>query len=389
MPRFSLIVYVVLAAGVAVAAGPTQADEIQVQTWVRQLESGRFSIRENATHRLIDAGPTVIDAVKQEIQRGSLESSSRGLTILRELALQDHVAAIRAEEAIQELAKTGATAASQRALGVLESLNGIRTDRGIKILRRLGATFSHASSVYNEQRIKAQVYITFGESWRGTIDDLDYLAWLTDFERIQCTLRGAQVTDQWLARMAGFHHVVSLQINRARVTDDGLRHLRDMRQLESLSLRYNSISDACYVHLEAAARATHLQNISVYGTQISAASLKKLEADSENLTTTYRRGGFLGVSGKGIPKVGCLISTVQPNQAADRAGIRPGDIVLKYGEHAVTVFSSAEANVLREESSQLTLSELIGADAPGRRVELRLRRGDQEITKEVVLGEWP
>ena len=133
---------------------------------------------------------------------------------------------------------------------------------------------------------------------------------------------------------------------------------------------------------------TQLRNISVYGTQISAASLKKLEAVSENLKTTHRRGGFLGVSGRGVG-FGCQILTVQPNQAADRAGIRSGDIVVKYGEHDVTVFGPSDGNVLREESSKPTLSELIGADAPGRRVELRLVRGDEEITKEVVLGEWP
>ena len=389
MLRSLLIVFVLLPVLAGHCSEPTVVEPQQIQHWIRQLDADSFSVREEATRRLIDAGPQVVDAIKAAVTGDTLETSVRGMKVLHELALQNDVAAIRAEQAIRAFAESGATAVSQRAQSALASLDGIRTERGIKLLKQLGASIESFPGTY-DNTVVAQRFITFGKKWRGTIDDLAYLSWITDFDRIHLTLRGEYVTNEWIARLAKLDHIVGLQINRTRVTDAGLAPLPKMTQLESLSLRYNLMSDDSLPHLRATATETSLSNLSVYGTQISQGAVKTLQANHESLRTSYRRGGFLGVIGNTDARaIGCQIRAVQPNHAAARAGVLPRDIITKYGEHTVSQFSRAFEAVPDGDPQVPTLSELIGADPPGTHVQIVILRGGQQLTKEVVLGEWP
>ncbi len=96
--------------------------------------------------------------------------------------------------------------------------------------------------------------------------------------------------------------------------------------------------------------------------------------------------GYLGVSiqpvdddfadSLGIPKNrGEIVQLVQPGEPGDRAGIRPGDVVLSVGGKPIT----------REQ----TLSFLVANIAPGTRVPIELVRNGQRVTVTATIGRRP
>ena len=98
------------------------------------------------------------------------------------------------------------------------------------------------------------------------------------------------------------------------------------------------------------------------------------------------RPGYLGVTlqpvspdmalalGMGEPR-GSIVAAVTPDGPAARAGLRPGDVVLRYAGGTPT----DERALLRE----------IAMTAPGSTVEVGLRRAGQELAVPATVAEWP
>ncbi|MFC9928990.1 S1C family serine protease [Streptomyces sp. NPDC127190] len=70
---------------------------------------------------------------------------------------------------------------------------------------------------------------------------------------------------------------------------------------------------------------------------------------------------------------GVAVVTAKRGDAADRAGLRPGDIITRLGDQPVTTVTS--------------LSEALAADRPGQRTTVTYLRGSGEKTVRVTLGE--
>src|SRR5437868_14386871 len=90
--------------------GPPSAE--QLTGWVRQLDADEFLTRETATLQLLEAGPAALPALRPVLIGGSLEATSRGLYLLRQLSLaaddeaQDEAGAILAEAAARKAVPT-------------------------------------------------------------------------------------------------------------------------------------------------------------------------------------------------------------------------------------------------------------------------------------------
>ena len=80
---------------------------------------------------------------------------------------------------------------------------------------------------------------------------------------------------------------------------------------------------------------------------------------------------FLGVQGEPEAK-DARIAKVYPNTPAEKAGLQVGDVILKFDGDEITDFAS--------------LSELVGDKAPGDKVKLEVKRGDETIKIDVVIG---
>jgi Leucine-rich repeat (LRR) protein len=59
-----------------------------------------------------------------------------------------------------------------------------------------------------------------------------------------------------------------------QITDDGLRHLSNLPELDFLDLRRNNITDAGLVHLE---KLPKLKQVILIGTQVTPAGVNKLQ----------------------------------------------------------------------------------------------------------------
>ncbi|MEW2291508.1 trypsin-like peptidase domain-containing protein [Streptomyces sp. NPDC006743] len=86
----------------------------------------------------------------------------------------------------------------------------------------------------------------------------------------------------------------------------------------------------------------------------------------------------LGITGRTVvdasyQPAGVAVVDVKAGGAADRAGIRPGDIILRVGGTGITDITS--------------LSEALAADRPGQRTKVTYSRDGAEKTVEVTLGE--
>ncbi|MCG7204518.1 S1C family serine protease [Streptomyces arenae] len=86
----------------------------------------------------------------------------------------------------------------------------------------------------------------------------------------------------------------------------------------------------------------------------------------------------LGITGRTVVDVnyqpaGVAVVTVKPGDAADKAGIRPGDIITKVGADDITTITS--------------LAESLASDRPGQKTKVTFSRDGIERTVDVTLGE--
>ncbi len=81
--------------------------------------------------------------------------------------------------------------------------------------------------------------------------------------------------DEELARLAPVEaNMVTLNIGRGRITDDGMEHIGRMKNLTRLDLSNTQVSDAGLIHL---AELPRLEYLNLYGTKITDGGLKPLQ----------------------------------------------------------------------------------------------------------------
>jgi S1-C subfamily serine protease len=80
---------------------------------------------------------------------------------------------------------------------------------------------------------------------------------------------------------------------------------------------------------------------------------------------------FIGVQGEPDSPV-AKVATVFQDTPAEKAGIRPGDVITRFGSKRVTSFES--------------LKSFVEAEEPGARVQLVVQRGDRRLQVEIVIG---
>lgn len=112
------------------------------------------------------------------------------------------------------------------------------------------------------------------------------------------------------------------------------------------------------------------------GADISTEAIEGLEAALPDLNVQFRGEAFLGISGhpNQVGGLGCLIDKVSEGGAAERAGIRPGDMIINFGGQRVTDF--------------VTLIKVIRTHKAGDKVAVQLRRGGRIEELEVELDRW-
>ena len=400
MTRSCVLVLTFLLAFAGTCCADERAND-EIPVWVEALRSDDYAVREWATQNLIASGAEAISPLANELETYDVEAAIRGFSILRHLASQEDASALVAEAAIRRLAENQATANSRRAAKVLSAIEANKPSRAKRILARLGAELGSSTARFGDGNV------TLGENWKGSVEDLRYLGWLP-YRRMVVKLSGSQVTNEWLEMLTELPNLYALYIYDASINDDGMVSVEQMPLLIELRLFYCDVSNKCLKHFGG------VGSLWAFGTQMTKVECERLRVERPELIVRFGLGGFLGIGGqnydqpdpgnpKGEPIKGVHITVVNPNEAANKADIRPDDIILEYDGQAVTQFLPINQlptgrvpaiqpmprnGDAQETDDGIALSQLIGKNRAGEKVRVKILRNGEYIVKEVELGKW-
>lgn len=162
-------------------------------------------------------------------------------------------------------------------------------------------------------------------------------------------LSRTESTDADFETLTRLKHLKSLEVRGREITDEGLATLAQLKDLRSLMLvDCNKVSDA---------------------------AVERLKRALPRLNVQRRGPAFLGVTGSpGASPSGCVLSGIQPDSAANRAGLRPGDVVTTVGGESIQNFEQLAAAVAEYK--------------PGDTVVVAWKRNKTEFEQEVELNGW-
>jgi hypothetical protein len=229
-------------------------------TWLANLGSGEFRVRQQAMAQLVEAGPSAIPWLTAAIAAGDGEVRGRILEILRTHALspqaQQREPALAALRALAQDADAQVAAASR---AVLEQLRETTSAAAQAELTRLGAVVMPLAS---GERLTFNVQIP--KKWRGgdrglaRLEELGNIPWLS--------LENAPVTDQGLKYVGRLAPLARLYLGGSGVQGSGLKDLSALQQLEYLSLKQLPLDDEDLARLP---EFPNLQYLGLDGTRVS------------------------------------------------------------------------------------------------------------------------
>jgi PDZ domain len=305
----------------------------ELAAWVRELDADEFLTRETAMTQLLEAGPPALAALKPVLAAGSLEATSRGLFVVRQLGLSpDDQTQDLATQMLEELAAREETPLiARRAAAAWQELKEERTALAQSELANLGAKIARTQVAGGFFVNEGVLSIEIGDDFRGKDGDLKRLKWLSDVPILM--LVGKQVTDEWLKYAASLPGLEELHLYQTTITDAGLAPLRDHPTLKQLGIYYAPISDKALDLLKGLPR---LVFVKLYGTKVTVKAKDNFRA-ATTINVDHRRGAFLGVGARGAGG-GCRISRVHDGSPAAKAGLVEDDEVIRFGPSEIKNF---------------------------------------------------
>lgn len=363
---------------VTLSARPLSADEAAttVGSAIQRLESNDFPVRVRATETLIEAGQEAIEPVLKAAETGQLETISRSTYVLRQLALDNKEpdTADAAYQALRQLAEHRLPPVARRAQDELQTVHTVRKRYAQTELARLGAVFADFPVVVPLQNTAVFPSVQITDQWQGSPEQLELLSWLTqsideESERPwMVIMEGIQINNAAVRIASQLDNVAVLKIKRGNIDDTAIKYLQESSSLTIIELLYTPVTDEAFQHL------ANLPNVSRYrliGNQMTLEASAEFEQQVVAAEVDFRLGGFLGVGCNDNP---CEINRVQDQSAADRAGFRVGDVIVRYNDSDV--------------NSMTELTKLIAQHKSSEEVVVEIQRGSERIKRKVKLGEW-
>lgn len=113
--------------------------------------------------------------------------------------------------------------------------------------------------------------------------------------------------------------------------------------------------------------------LQIYKSKVSPAAVDAIKDRQPKAVVYVRRNALLGIGGATHPK-GVLVTESRPNTGAANAGILKDDVITMLDGKPVKDFDRLTARIAQYE--------------PGQQIEVKLLRGDEQVTKEVTLSDW-
>ncbi len=352
-----------------------KATAAEIHAWALALDADEFARREEATESLASAGAPAIDELARlDLPGQNLEVLARGMHVPQQLALSDDAAVEeQARDLLEQLSTSKNSAAARRAESTLSALNGMRQERTIAQLKELNVRVSINTTQVGLVLVQEVPTVEIDDTFTGTADDLKRLRYLEDVKLVQ--LSGEKIDDEVLARVAQIKHLQYLKVKWAKITTKGLAPFADLPELQHVSILYSPIDDGA---IDMLAKIKTLNNVRLYGTEVTKLAANRLEeqlggGEDGLKKVDHRQGAFLGIGGDRGTR-GCQVTLVQPNSVAQKAGIQPGDVVVRFAGEPVADFEALTMTIAKFKARDTVVFEILRDDGPHK--------------IEVTLGEW-
>ncbi|WDI42747.1 PDZ domain-containing protein [Bremerella sp. P1] len=358
---------------------PTSAE---ITSWIDQLDSDKFLLRENATQKLIGAHQAAIGPLADAVRSGSLEKAFRCIHVLRAFAIGDDI-----ETEIEASAKLALVAATENdrvgayAGDVLKRIEPLQRERAIRILSGLGVKFTSYAPQQGFQTLDEGPGIWITNDYTGSAKELHYLQHLGFIEDVQ--IENDKITADWFAEIAKMPNVHLMTIKDGPVDIEMLRELEPiMHKIDWLRLYYLNLKSSPAPLLK---KMTSLHHVEMFGMVVDGKEVFKDVAEQERIRSAlpgvlpdglkFRSGGFLGVRGPSDGNRGpCVVQSVDQDTGAYKAGLRGGDTVVEVNGVKVQGF--------------MHLIELLQDKKAGDKVKMIAVRGTETKELDVTLGKW-
>jgi hypothetical protein len=215
------------------AAAPTQE---QIAAWVKALDADEFLDRETAMLQLVEAGPSVLPALRPVLTGGTLEATSRAFFVVRQMGLMpNEEAQEQAAELLSDLAsRDEAPALARRAASALAELTQQRSAQALAELEALGAKVNRSLDDVGALPGDPILSLELNDTFQGAEEDLRRLKWIIDAPIV--ILCGQKVTDGWVAKAAQMSTIKELHLYQAAISEQGLSPLAEHPSLRSLGV---------------------------------------------------------------------------------------------------------------------------------------------------------
>lgn len=311
--RLCAALSLLLYAGLALAEeAPLPAPE-QVSRWIQELDHESFAVRKQASRELAHAGAAVLAPLVEALKEGSPERRVRVVELIGQIySLGEDASFERAELALEEITQQESGSLRAHARKVLQTNLDVRERLAVAAIRKLGGSVIYTSPFKNQDP---------GDPEAVPNTKIQVISFVV-------------INRDWTGG------------------DEGLRHLRRLPQLTSM--------------------------YRVKSADITDEAVEALRLDMPNLRVETRGPAYLGIgkSGTNLGNMqGCHIDEVKPGAAAEKAGVRPDDVITHFDNQPVKDFPE--------------LISLIGEKVPGDVVPITVLRNGQTVELKAELTVWP
>jgi len=271
------------------------------------------------------------------------------------------------ERATQALIEAGSAALDP----LLEAANGVRpevSDRAVWVLKRLSespdrdlglAALNRLVELKNRPGVVAEASLARGRiheiACQETLGKLGARLIVVDTispEQVPVRMVQVELTADW----------------RGRATDlECLEKLGDHRYFR---IEGAAVGDA---EIKIFERMDGLALLQIWKTKVSPTAVDAIKDAQPQAVVYVRRNALLGIGGATHAK-GVLVTESRPNTGASNAGILKDDVITMLDGKPVKDFDRLTARIAQYE--------------PGQQIEVKLLRGDEEMTKQVTLSDW-
>ena len=331
------------------------------------LDSPEFRTRELASWRLRQYPAAAIDLIESAAPDASINSASQQVVIL-DLFLSHSDTAIKtaAYDTLKRFSLTKTTALASLAASSVKGIEDEFERQAYEILTHAGANVGYldinnygtAGKAYTKEdligvEIKDGVYTGSREA----------LTWIRHLKSARIvSLEGEFASPEILALVAQMPEVKKILLRgkyirpgvyETKLKPADLLILNQLEEIKHFEIRYMSIDDS---FVSAICQLPITETLRLFGTAITERGKNEIAQKLDDVSIYRGNGGFLGIGSQVLRPV--VVNTVQPNSAAQKAGIREGDTITEIQGESIRDFAGLRETIAKYSPNEMLLIKL-------------------------------